>query len=190
MGRWQPGAPDRLRRAALDLFGEQGFDATSVAQITERAGVTERTFFRHYADKREVLFTGDEFQEPFLRAAAAAPAGTPVLDVVAAVLEAACAAFEAGRTRHDARARQRIIDAHAGLRERELLKLTHLADALTAALGERGTAALPARLAADLAVSVFVTAFGAWIAEGEERDLVHLQREALAEVRALVTGTR
>ncbi|WP_369069919.1 TetR family transcriptional regulator [Kineococcus terrestris] len=192
MGRWQPGAQERLRRAALDLFGEQGFDATSVAQITERAGVTERTFFRHFADKREVLFAGEgEFEQPFLDAVADAPAGTGHLDLVAAALDAACAAFEAWRTRDEARARQRILDAHAGLRERELLKLDHLACSLAGALRERGATALRARLAGDLAVSVFVAAFTRWTAEdaaGDGPGLRELAREALAQVRDLVVA--
>ena len=189
MGRWQPGAQERLQQAALELFGEQGFDATSVAGIAERAGVTERTFFRHYADKREVLFLGeDELREWFLRAVAAGPAGAPALDLISAALDEAGAALEATRTRHHARARQRIIDAHPALQERELLKLTGLMSALAGALTARGVPALRARLAAELAVSVFTTAFGLWIADGQDRDLVHLQREALQEVRAVVTG--
>src|SRR3954447_7082112 len=93
MGRWQPGAQDRLQQAALELFAEQGFEQTSVAGIAERAGVTERTFFRHFADQREVLFAGqDEFQAPFLTAIAAAPASASALELVAAALDAACAA--------------------------------------------------------------------------------------------------
>ncbi|RJK95953.1 TetR/AcrR family transcriptional regulator [Vallicoccus soli] len=187
MGRWEPGAPQRLQRAALELFTEQGFDATTVAGIAERAGVTERTFFRHYADKREVLFAGeDEFREPFLRAVTEGPAGAPALDLVRGALAAACAAFEAGRSRDHARARQRVVDAHPPLRERELLKLAGLAAAVGDALVARGVPPLRARLGGELAVSVFAAAFALWTAPGEERDLVRLQAEAMAEVLALV----
>ncbi|NAZ75220.1 TetR family transcriptional regulator [Kineococcus sp. T13] len=190
MGRWQPGARERLQQAALELFGEQGFDATSVAGIAERAGVTERTFFRHYADKREVLFVGEEeLRESFVRAVASGPAGAPALELVGAALDAAGTVLEATRDRRHARARQRIVDAHPALQERELLKLTTLVGALAAALTARGVPALRARLAAELTVSVFVTAFGLWIADGEDRGLVQLQREALQEVRAVVSGS-
>ena len=190
MGRWQPGAQERLQQAALELFAEQGFEQTSVAGIAERAGVTERTFFRHYADKREVLFAGQaEFQQPFLDAIVTAPASTSPLDLVTAALEAACTAFEQRRTREQARARQVVIDAHPGLRERELLKLAALSDAMAGALNGRGVAPLPARLAAELAVNVFVAAFGLWLGAGEHRDLVALQRLALEQLRAVAQGS-
>ena len=188
MGRWQPGAQGRLQQAALELFREQGFEQTSVAGIAERAGVTERTFFRHYADKREVLFGGqDEFQAPFLEAIATGPAAASPLGLVTAALEAGCTTFEQRRTREQARARQSVIDAHPALQERELLKLSALSSAMARTLAGRGVAQLPARLAAALAVDVFVAAFGLWLAEGEHRELVALQRLALEQVRAIVS---
>src|ERR1700733_12926965 len=92
MGRWQPDARGRLAEAALALFGERGFDQTTVAEIAERAGLTKRTFFRYFADKREVLFLGAQgLKELFLTAVAAAPESAAPLDAVAAALDAAAA---------------------------------------------------------------------------------------------------
>src|SRR6202012_6272410 len=87
MARWEPGARERLVHAAVDLFTEQGYDATTVTEIAERAGVTKMTFFRHFADKREVLFAGQELHSQILaEAIAAAPAdATPMAAVALAV---------------------------------------------------------------------------------------------------------
>ena len=90
MSRWEPDARGRLEQAAAELFAERGFDQTTVADIAVRAGLTERTFFRHFADKREVLFSGqDVFQEQFVTAVAGAPATATPLEAVAAGLAAA-----------------------------------------------------------------------------------------------------
>src|SRR5262245_7540340 len=122
MGRWKPAARGRLEQAALALYGERGFEQTTVAEIAERAGLTERTFFRHFADKREVLFAGaGRLEELLVRTVAGAPDSAAPIDAVAAGLEAAGALLQ-GR-RGSARQRQRVIAANAELRERELLKL-------------------------------------------------------------------
>src|SRR3954447_24190068 len=86
MVRWEPGATDRLRVAALELYVEQGFEQTTVGEIAKSVGLTERTFFRHFADKKEVLFDGqDQLQKAFVAAVGAAPAGPP-FDLIAAAL--------------------------------------------------------------------------------------------------------
>ncbi|MFE0389771.1 TetR family transcriptional regulator, partial [Streptomyces bungoensis] len=116
MSRWQPNARERLAKAALELYGERGFEQTTVAEIAGRAGLTERTFFRHYADKREVLFAGArELEELFVRAVAGAPASAAPIDALASGLEAAAEAF-AGRHAF-ARRRQAVITANAELQE-------------------------------------------------------------------------
>src|SRR3979490_381159 len=85
MTRWKPDAQGRLMSAAIELFDEQGYEATTVAEIAERAGLTERTFFRYFSDKREVLFSGShELQRLWLEGVAAAPADATPLAVVAA----------------------------------------------------------------------------------------------------------
>ncbi|MDM4763842.1 helix-turn-helix domain-containing protein [Galbitalea sp. SE-J8] len=188
MGRWEPDARGRLAAAALDLYVERGLDETTVADIAARAGVTERTFFRHFTDKREVLFVGsDGFEELFLDALAATPPGTPPLEAVAAALEGAQDFFSEER-RPWSRRRGIVIAAHASLQERELHKMAHLSDSLAAALTARGTDAASARLAADAGIAVFRFAFARWIAPDETRTLVELEREGLAALRALAAS--
>src|SRR5580692_6001252 len=122
MVRWEPGSKGRLEQAAMTLYGERGYDNVTVAEIAAHVGLTERTFFRHFADKREVLFGGGAMlQDRFVAAVHDAPAGASPLDAAAAALDAAGEVF-VGRLDH-ARARQGIIAASAELRERELIKL-------------------------------------------------------------------
>ena len=129
MARWQPDSRGRLEQAALALYGERGFENTTVAEIAERAGLTERTFFRHFADKREVLFGGAVMlQELLVSAAAAAPDSAAPIDAVAAALDAVGALLQ--ERRDFARQRHAVIAANAELRERELIKLATLAAAL------------------------------------------------------------
>src|SRR5215472_10301163 len=129
MGRWEPDARGRLERAALELYGERGFEQTTVAEIAARAGLTERTFFRHYADKREVLFGGSTpLRDAIAAAVAEAPADAGPVDAVAAGLTVVAEALE--QRRDFARRRQRIIAANPGLQEREASKLTTWAGAL------------------------------------------------------------
>src|SRR5689334_47389 len=127
MARWAPGASDRLQQAAMELFAEDGFEATTVAGIAGRAGVTERTFFRHFADKREVLFAGEERLEAvFVGAIADAPADTTVDGLLVAALDAAGRTMQGAPGRDFGRVRNEIISANEQLLERELLKLAKL----------------------------------------------------------------
>ena len=183
MGRWQPDARGRLAKAAMELYSERGYEQTTVAEIAQRAGLTERTFFRHYADKREVLFGGsDKLQDLFVDGVAGAPGSAAPVDAVAAGLEAACAVFT-GRDR--VRQRQAVVDANRELRERELIKLASLSDALAEALRRRGVPEPAASLAAEMGVAVFKIGFAAWLTAPEERDLAQVVREAMGECRAL-----
>lgn len=167
----------------MELFAEDGFEATTVAGIAVRAGVTERTFFRHFADKREVLFAGESVLEKvFVDAIAGAPAGAPPAGPLVAALDAGGRALQDERGRDYARTRNEIIMANEQLRERELLKLAKLSHAVTAALVARGVADVTACLAGELVVLVFKTGFTRWIAPGETRDLVELQREGFAAI--------
>src|ERR1700726_2359029 len=147
MGRWEPDARGRLERAALELYGERGFEQTTVAEIAARAGLTERTFFRHFADKREVLFSGaGSLQELLVTRVAGAPDSTAPIRAVGAALEAAGARLQ--ERRDFSLRRQSVIAKNAELQERELIKLASLASALAQTLRSRGvkdpTAALTA----------------------------------------------
>ncbi|MEU2336735.1 helix-turn-helix domain-containing protein [Streptomyces sp. NPDC006654] len=180
MGRWEPNARERLAAAALQLYSEQGYEQTTVAQIARQAGLTERTFFRHYADKREVLFAGSPLQELFVAAVAQAPASAPLLDVLGAGLDAASDMFKG---RHQlALRRQAVVAAHPELRERELIKLASLAAALADALRGRGVPEPTAALAAETCVAVFKVGFGQWVTAAEETDMASLMHDLLDEL--------
>ena len=187
MGRWEPNARGRLMQAAFALYSERGFEQTTVAEIAGRAGLTERTFFRHFADKREVLFAGaDELQRLLVDAVAEAPDSAAPIDAAAAGLEAAGAFIQEGGELP--RQRQVIIAASAELRERELIKLAALASALADALRGRGVEDPAASLTAEAGIAVFRIAFERWIADTRQRDLPGLIRESLQELRTVIAG--
>jgi AcrR family transcriptional regulator len=187
MSRWEPNARGRLEQAALELFLERGFEQTTVAEIAQRAGLTERTFFRHFADKREVLFAGaGALRELLVRAVAEAPASAAPLDAVTGALQAAAPMFQ---QRGDyPRQRQAVIAANPELQERELIKLAALAAAMAGALRGRGVPEPTASLAAEVGIAVFRIAFERWIAGDGQPDLAELIRGSLGELRAVTAG--
>jgi len=186
MGRWEPGAGQRLVSAALGLFVEEGYERTTVAEIAARAGVTERTFFRYFADKREVLFAGGhEMKVMLVKAVAEAPASATPLGAVASALEVVAAEIF-GDMLDFARRRQMIINSSPDLQERELLKLASMTFAVARALRDRGASAAGASLAAETGMAVFKTAFAAWVSESNTRSLSEIIAETFAELRAVV----
>ena len=187
MARWQPDARGRLVRAALALYGEAGFDNTTVAEIAERAGLTKRTFFRYFADKREVLFWGAaQLEELIVTEVGAAPESAAPLEAVAQGLEATVGMFE--ERREFAAQRQQIIAANPELQERELIKLASLADAVARALRRRGVGDPAAILTAEAGITVFRVAFERWVEPGNQRPLRQLIRESLEEMRAVTAA--
>lgn len=187
MSRWEPNAKGRLEQAALELSRERGFDQITAAEIAQRAGLTERTFFRYFADKREMLFGGqDRLRDLFVHAIEAAPETAAPMEMVAAALEAVVPVF---RERHEfARQRQAVIDANPGLQERELLKLTTLAAAIAAALRRHGVPDPGASLAADVGIIAFKTAFARWVHEPDDHDLARLIQESLDQLKVMISG--
>ncbi|MET0473960.1 MAG: TetR family transcriptional regulator [Mycobacterium sp.] len=187
MGRWEPDAVGRLQQAALELYGERGFESTAVADIAERAGLTERTFFRHFADKREVLFFGsDSLRDLFSDGVANAPASLTPIDAVGAGLAAVAGFFE--DRREHAQRRQGVIAANPSLQERELIKLASLAGAVAAALRSRGVGDLAALLAAEAGIAVFKIAFDTWIGGSSDRTFAAVMLETLGELRSVTSG--
>ena len=185
VGRWEPNASGRLREAALDLYTERGYEQTTVGDIAERAGLTARTFFRYFADKREVLFArGDELQNVVRSAAVDAPESSPPMTVVAGVLDVI--AELVGADRGHSRRRQAVIDATPELQERELIKLARLAIVLRDGLRERGVSDPEAGLAAETGIAIFRVAFERWIHDPDERELADVMREATARLESLV----
>jgi AcrR family transcriptional regulator len=186
MARWEPNAPERLVRAALDLFTEQGYDATTVNEIADRAGLTKTTFFRHFPDKREVLFAGQGLHARILAdAIAAAPGSASPLETVGAALDALAATFTDERREFSARLLP-VIAGNRELQERAVFKHVGLVGAMTDALYERGVPEPAAGLAAELGMRAFDRAFGRWVdpVNRETLSLAELTRQALEEIRA------
>lgn len=189
MGRWEPDSQGRLREAALALYSERGFDQTTAAEIAARAGVTERTFFRHFSDKREVLFGGFELlQDRIVSGVDSAPAGHTPLEAVASGLDAAAALLGEGR-RDLAAQRQAVIAANPELRERELVKLENYAAAVAATLRQRGVGELQATLAAGIGMSVLRVAIERWANGDDGRSLPVIMKDSMAELRAVTAGS-
>lgn len=186
MGRWAPGARERLVLAAVDLFHHQGYDDTTVAQITERAGVTKSTFFRHFSDKRELLVAGQAAMSALLaEGIAAAPPEASPLDAVAYGLRRAATAY-GPLSREIAPRLEAVLSASAELRERSAQKSVGLAAAMEEALVARGVTAAVARLAAELGVLAHHEAFARWAREpnAPTEAMADYSVEALAELRA------
>ncbi len=187
MTRWQPDSRERLQKAALSLYGARGFENTTVAAIAGEAGLTERTFFRHFADKREVLFAGGtKLEELVVSAIADAPPALSPIDAVMAGLDAATGML--GERGKFAGQRQRIIDANPTLQERERAKLASLGTAMAAALRRRGVAEPAAELSAAVGGTVFHIGFRRWVEGGCKGDLTGLMRESLDELRAVTAS--
>jgi len=184
MGRWPPDARARLQEAALALYGERGYDETTVAEIAERAGLTKRTFFRYFTDKREVLFWGSELLEQRMVAAIeAAPASASALSMIGAALDAAAVRFE--EVREFAGLRHRVIATSRELQERELIKAVSLAAAMAGALQRRGLGGTAATLAAHTGVTIMHVAFEQWVDDPNARPFRQVARDALAQFREI-----
>src|ERR1700759_4153731 len=173
MARWEPGARERLVIAAVDLFAEQGYDATTVTQIAERAGVTKSTFFRYFPDKRELLAAGQETLSRLLaEGIAEAPVGASPLEAVAAGLERVSGAMGPMNRELGPRLKAAVA-ASAELQERDALKSVGLAAAMTTALIARGVPDPTAHLAGELGVLAFKRGYAEWSEGDDERDLAH-----------------
>jgi AcrR family transcriptional regulator len=185
MVRWEPGAPERLQKAALELFATRGYEQTTATEIAQSVGLTERTFFRHFSDKREVLFYGqNQFSQAFLTGVNAAPRDASPIEIVASALQSAASFFPDER-RPYSRTRQSVIDQNPALQERERHKLASLATTVADALRARGVDDLAATLAAESGATVFGIAFTQWIREGEERSLADIAAAVLHELQTL-----
>jgi AcrR family transcriptional regulator len=188
MARWKPDARGRLAQAALELYVERGFENTTVAEIADRAGLTERTFFRHFADKREVLFAGSaDLVQLLADRVAAAPTTSTPMEAVSGALQAAGALIqERGEW---SKQRQAVIDAHPDLRERELIKLASLASTVADALRRRGVNEPIASLTAEAGIAAFKVAFERWVQQPTKRNLPRLIRETIDSLREIVETT-
>jgi AcrR family transcriptional regulator len=188
MARWEPGTAERLQRAALELFATRGFEQTTATEIAQSVGLTERTFFRHFSDKREVLFHGqDRFVQAFLAGVADAPPDASPIEIVACALRSAASFFPDER-RSYSRTRQSVIDQNPALLERERHKLASIATVVADALRGRGIGELAATLAAQSGATVFAIAFTLWIREDEQRSLADIAADVLRELLTLTAA--
>ncbi|WP_370969113.1 TetR/AcrR family transcriptional regulator [Amycolatopsis sp. cg9] len=183
MARWQPNAPERLSKAALELFAERGYENTTVIDIAERAGLTKSTFFRHFQDKREVLFGDGTLAGLLTEAIAAAPETAGPLEAVADAMAAVGGRTFTPERREFGALRRAVIDANPELREREALKGLTLVAAMTDALKRRGVPELTACVAAELGALAMKLAHERWSDGG---DFAESARQALDEVLAAV----
>ncbi len=189
MVRWEPGARERLQAAALELFATRGFEQVTAAEIAHAVGLTERTFFRHFSDKREVLFYGqDIFLQAFVDGVESAPPGATPLAAVASALRSGAAYFTDDRRAY-ARIRQSVIEKNPALQERERHKLAGLATTVAGALRDRGVGEPAATLAAESGVTVFGIAFAQWIRDGETRSLADIASGVLRELASIAAAS-
>ncbi|QXG77699.1 TetR/AcrR family transcriptional regulator [Modestobacter sp. L9-4] len=186
MGRWEADARGRLQQAAMSLYLERGFDDVTVAEIAETAGLTKRTFFRHFADKREVFFSGAQLFEAGVLASVeqAAEDASPMDAVIGAF---AAAGAQLAEYADFQRQRRALIASSTDLQERELVKMADLAGRVVEVLLRRGAGSDQARLAAHTGVAVFTVAYDRWVDEGATADLPALVRRTLEELRLAIT---
>ena len=185
VARWDPDARGRLERAALELFAEQGFAATTVPEITARAGLTTRTFFRHFADKREVFFAGDEIPGLARRVLAAAPADLdPVTLLEDGLRQVAAERFD-GR-RDEIRRRRDLVAAEPALRERDAQKRHDLVAVIRPGLEARGVDALQAALLAELTVVVLHVALDAWLDQDPAQPMADVVGACFTRLRSVL----
>lgn len=181
MARWEGNARSRLERAALDLFTAQGYDRTTIAQIAQRANLTERSFYRWFPDKREVLFDGESLETRFVAGIEDAP---PDAGAFPTLLVAFAAAPDVLRPREFLRERAQVITSNPPLLERELMKLASLSEVLSAALMRRGYDRQTARLAVDVGMAVLRLATERWMAR-DQADFTELLSHSAADLLAV-----
>jgi AcrR family transcriptional regulator len=185
MPRWEHGSEERLKKAAIELFEEQGFENTSVIQISERARVTTRTFFRYFSDKREVLFAGsDELRATLVEKTLQAPyVGEPLQVVIGTLSEFD---WETLGSRNSQRQRQEVIAANPELLERDLIKNHSIAVGIIDALRQRGVDADIARLAAHVGIQLFITAYLRWLEAGTKADLAIMSESVMSLLASIM----
>jgi AcrR family transcriptional regulator len=183
MPRWGPDADNRLYLSAMQLMFERGYDGVTIAEIAEHAGLKKRSFFRYFADKREVLFAGAaEFEQDVVESVRKAPADARPIDAVMAALTER--GSELTNYGEPVRQRQRVVASSAELRERELIKMEALTVAVAGALREREVDSLTATLVAQVGIAAFMTSFQQWTEAEEPRDLASIMDDALRRIRA------
>lgn len=193
MARWEPNAVGRLLEAAMELYQDPGYDNVTVAEIASHAGLTPRTFFRHFADKREVLFFGAKKAEALVnQAIAAAPEGTAALEVVISALSAIARLSDEDASHAElVRKRHALIQSYAELREREHSKHAALTASSAAALRARGIKEPTASLAAEAGHAAFKVGFDRWVSDEKKAKMeTHLRAAARGLIAVAQEGAK
>lgn len=189
MGRWKPDSRRRLQDAALDLYAEKGFAEVTAAAVADRAGLTERTFFRHFADKREVLFADEAaLREALVATVTAAPPEATPFEATIAGLEALAGELQSRRERFLRRAR--VIAESPELRERELMKLASWSAALGGVLRQRGLSPTAAAFAAEASIATFRVAVQRWAGNAAGEALLDVLHDGLADLDRFIRASR
>ncbi|WP_250005639.1 TetR/AcrR family transcriptional regulator [Actinoplanes sp. M2I2] len=186
MARWEPDARGRLQQAAMSLFRERGYAEVTVAEIADRAGLSKRSFFNHFADKREVFFANAQFfEESVLAHLASADPRLSAIDATVLALTRCGLDLSTVTSAEDAQTRLDVLVATPELRERDLNKTAELTAAMVEALGRRGVPPRTAGFAAQAGLAVFTVAVAEWLAT-PAADFPDLMRRALNELREAV----
>ncbi len=187
MARWEPDARGRLLHAAVELFSARGYDATTAAQIAEHAGLTRTTLFRHFADKREILFQGqDELIASATEGVESAPADSPPFDVLRVAVTALCTIHTADR-RETGRRLDTILASSPELQERAVFKRSAITDALHRALSARLQDARQAGVLADVGVRAYYDGFASWITSTDDGPLAEVVDHELDSYRSVLS---
>ncbi|MFR0359269.1 TetR/AcrR family transcriptional regulator [Streptomyces sediminimaris] len=190
MARWEPNASQRLSEAALELFAERGYENTTVQDIAQRAGLAKSSFFRHFKDKRDVLFGEDALLEPLLAGIAAAPPQAGPLQVMGYALDAVGQEVFISERRSAVARRRTVIDAHPDLQEREGLKSMSLTAALSAAMERRGAPGPLAEVSAQLGILALKMAYERWTEPENTDGFAVVARQAITEVEDAISAVR
>jgi AcrR family transcriptional regulator len=189
MPRWEQGSAERMKQAAMELFEEQGFEATSAVQIAERARVTTRTFFRYFPDKDEILFAdADVLNEALVQELLRTPDLTQPLQAVVRTLTGYD--WEKLGSREVLRRRSLMITSNPRLLERDLIKQHQMADGFRQALCERGIDPDIADLAASTGSQIFRTAYRKWLESNDNTDLTAITETVLSLLATIVPSAR
>ena len=180
----------RLQEAALRLYQTQGYEQTTAADVAAAAGVTQRTFFRRFPDKREVLFGGeDDFIDALTSAVVSAPQGLGPLEALFHAFPSVEPLFIENRP--FTAPRQRIIAGHPALQERAQTKARAVMSALAAAFRRRGVPDRAASLAAQVGRrrSVMLSPSGSKTKSTDLGACVEQAFKELCDLSALAAGS-
>ena len=171
----------RLELAALRLFEQNGFDATTVNEIARSAGVSHMTFFRYFPSKDSVLV--DDLHDPLIAGSVLAqdPRATPIEQVRLGLLAAWVTLSDSDEA--IVRSRVRLIAGHPRLSAAARQSMQRTEDCVVEALASRGVSPLDSRVAAGACLGALMAAMLHWGATEDRRPLAAVMRAALDQLK-------